>query len=220
MEEAYVINLDKNTERWQQMQDTFKDSSLKLHRYSALKMNPGSRGLTQTTIRILKLAKQRGLEHVLILEDDCVPIDGWEEVWKQIKEWLHKNPTRWDVYSGGTRNYTWCKHIETIGDISFFKPRSANCSHWLYFPARSYDTCLELYGKRNSTRKKGNTTIAPNVINGELKRLISTPFIAYQRNGFSDLKGEYRDYLDEFHKAEEHLRNREKHRRRGKNNRV
>ena len=73
MDQGYVINLDSMPDRWRKIQEHFKDSNVQLHRVSAIEKRPGAYGLLLTAIQILENAKEKGLDAILMLEDDCMP---------------------------------------------------------------------------------------------------------------------------------------------------
>lgn len=205
MDHAYVMNLDSRKDRWIQIQEDFKGSSIKLHRVSAIKRDPGSYGLLLTAIKVLEMAKRRGLPHVLILEDDCKPIPGWQERWTKVKGWLAKHPTLWDIYSGGSKKNRDAKYIGQSEEIQFFQPYTSRDAHWIWIPARSYSKILDLY-KSHMVITQFHPTVTIDVLHNILKRIISKPYLAYQRDGHSNLMNKTRRLQPLFRAAERALR--------------
>jgi hypothetical protein len=204
MDQGYVINLDSRPDRWHKIQEHFKDSKVQLHRVSAIKKRPGAYGLLLTAIQILENAKEKGLDAILLLEDDCLPTPGWHERWELVKKWLSTHPHLWDIYSGGTTYYVHPKEVGHIDYIHFFQPKNTFAAHWVYIPARSYDMMINMYKKfMNTTRVKSNIGI--DIIHRHVKRVISHPFMAYQEDGFSNLKGTRRNLRKRFKNAENSL---------------
>jgi len=212
MDQAYVINLDSRPDRWEKMQERFKGSKVELHRVSAIKKRPGAYGLILTAIKVLEDAKAKGLQAILLLEDDCLPTPGWQERWELVKKWLDGNPQLWDIYSGGTSSYYYPNEIGHMENIRFFRPKNTFGAHWVYIPARSYDMVINAYKKhKHTTRVK--PTFGIDIINRYVKRVISYPFVAYQDDGFSNLKNEVRSRKQLFMKTEKSLgRTRKRHR--------
>jgi len=205
MDQGYVINLDSRPDRWRNIQERFKDSSIELHRVSAINKRPGAYGLLLTAIKVLEDAKEKGLDAILLLEDDCMPTPGWHERWELVKKWLHQHPHLWDIYSGGTTYYDNPKEVGHIDYIRFFQPKNTYKTHWVYIPARSYDMMIKIYKKHiHTTRMKPRIGI--DIINRYVKRIISHPFMAYQDDGYSDLKGTRRNQRKSFKNAENSLR--------------
>ena len=85
---AYVINLKKDKERWEDMQKEFKGSSIELKRFNAIEDSVGAYGLMKSFIAILKLARKNKLKNLLILEDDCQLRKDWKSNWDKIRRWL------------------------------------------------------------------------------------------------------------------------------------
>lgn len=204
MDQGYVINLDSMPDRWRKIQERFKDSNVQLHRVSAIEKRPGAYGLLLTAIKILENAKEKGLDAILMLEDDCMPTPGWQERWELIKQWLTNHPTLWDIYSGGSTYYNSPKEVGHIDYIRFFQPKNTYAAHWVYIPARSYDMMIKIYTKHlHTTRVRPSVGI--DIIHRYVKRVISHPFMAYQEDGYSNLKGTLRNLHKWFKNAEDSL---------------
>ena len=88
---TYVINLDSRPDNWSDIKKHFKGTNFKLTRIPAVIKNVGAYGTFLSFIKALKLAKKKGLSEILILEDDCLPVKGFEKRWETIKDWLDKN---------------------------------------------------------------------------------------------------------------------------------
>lgn len=205
MDQAYVMNLDSRKDRWIQIQEDFKGSGIKLHRISAVKRDPGAYGLLLTAIKVIELAKRRGLSHVLLLEDDCKPVPGWQERWTKVKAWLDNHPTLWDVYSGGSIKNKQSNYIGKSEGIQFFKPYTSRSTHWIWIPARSYTKILDLY-KSHRVVTQFHPRVGIDVLHNMIQRLVSKPYIAYQHDGHSNVMKRTRRLQPLFKKAERALR--------------
>jgi hypothetical protein len=202
--DAYVINLDTRQDRWKECQRHFKGSSIRLHRVSAVEHPVGAYGNFLSFIKVIRMARTKGLSAILILEDDCLPRPNWERRWKAVKEWLDTHPDTWDIYSGGSwgGNSTFQNIIEPLGfkpkelgrtgdSILFQYPFVSFGAHWLYIPKRSYNKLLDYY-----------PCVAPiaSVLpffgidvhqNFAFNTISSYPFIAYQDSSYSNLQGKF-----------------------------
>src|SRR5271165_1348291 len=69
--EIYVINLDHRTDRWNSIRNLCHDCGLDPVRFSAVQASPGWIGCGLSHQAIVKIAKERQLPWVLILEDDA-----------------------------------------------------------------------------------------------------------------------------------------------------
>lgn len=211
MDHAFVINLKEKKDRWSRIKKELEGTQLKLHRIEAIKKNPGSYGLLLTFIKILKLAIQNEYSNILILEDDCKVIPGWEERWTIIKEWLAKHPDKWDVYSGGSMKNRNPNYIGSLNSLSFFIPYTSRSTHWIYIPKRFYKTLLQLY-ESHMVVTQFNPTVGVDVLHNMIKRVISYPYLAYQHDGHSSLTKKVRKLQPIFKRAELQLsRTRKRH---------
>jgi len=68
---AYVINLDNRPEKWGRIQDDFKDTDIDVERFPAIKHTNGHIGCGLTHVALVKMAKEKNMDSILIIEDDC-----------------------------------------------------------------------------------------------------------------------------------------------------
>ena len=212
---AYVINLDKRTDRWETIQKNFKDIAINLNRFSGLhmtdelkniqypnvKISKGQLGFSLSHMLILEMAKKNNMNTILILEDDCKPSASFN-TWFTIKKWLDSNLDKWDIYNGGTCYYNYnpdktdkLKGICKMDDSKLYYC-SQMCTQFIYVNSKSYDKLLEW--------KNTDMSIVydnwPEEIN--LQIVTSTPFITNQEVSYSDLSQVNSDSTDTFIKSE------------------
>jgi GR25 family glycosyltransferase involved in LPS biosynthesis len=202
---TFIINLDSRPDRWSKIQREFKGADFKLHRVSAVVKEVGAYGNFLSIINAIKLAKQKGLSEVLILEDDCLLKKGFEKRWVTIKEWLDKNPTKWDIYSGGAALIYMPELIGVSKSVKFYNPVWSTCAHWIYIESRIYDKLLDHYNKY-SFACNYFPALNADIHNNLFKTVISYPFMAYQESGFSNLTKTRRNRRKDFQEAEKGLR--------------
>lgn len=98
-EQAYVINLDHRTDRWENAQKEF-GQILDLQRVSAVNCKSGKLGWVGcmlSHIKVLKMAKANNLPYVIVIEDDCiVTSDRFAENLAVILKYLHQHLEQWD----------------------------------------------------------------------------------------------------------------------------
>ena len=205
---AYVINLDRDKKKWIAIQKEFEDSSIHLRRYKAIEHKIGAYGLIESFIGVLKQARDNDLDNVLILEDDIYLTKGWEERWNKIKKWLDLNPTQWDIYSGGAWGIILPIEVGKIDDITLYNPLISLCAHWTYVPKRNYTSLIDYLNNIKAYVKLpilGDAFALDNLL-CFYKTIISYPFIAYQKNMVSSIKGFYKkDNIKTFKTAEKTL---------------
>ena len=200
--QVFVINLDSRPDRWAKIKERFR--GFKLERVSAVVKPVGAHGNFLSMIKAIKLAKKRGLDEVLILEDDCLPVAGYKKRWTKVKEWLNTNPDKWDIYSGGAHQIVMAQPIGHQGNIKFYDPAWSVAAHWIYIQSRSYDMLLDHY-----TKYSFGTAYIPllgvDVHNNLFKTVISSPFLAYQDSGYSNIRGLKRNTRKLFRNSERRL---------------
>ena len=205
---AYVVNLDKEKQRWIEMKKEFKGSGINLRRFSAIKDTVGGYGLIQSFIAVIKEAQEKKLKHVLILEDDIHLTKGWSERWSKICKWLHANPTAWDIYSGGGWGIFMPHEIAKIDDITLYDPLVSLSTHWLYINSNCYNSLINFLNRVKEYIKLpivGDLFALDNCL-CLYKTLVSYPFVAYQKNTVSSIKNYYRkDNMQTFKNAEKSL---------------
>jgi len=204
MTDTFVINLDSRPDRWKKMKERFSDSEFKLHRVSAVKAKMGSYGNFLSTIKAIKMAKKEGVDSALILEDDCLPVKGFLKKWAIVKSWLDKHPDKWDLYSGGALNIVMPGLVGQSKGIRFYNPMWSTTSHFIYLHKKSYDLVLNHY-KKFSFFTKFIPILGVDVQNNLVKTVISSPFLAYQDSGFSDIRRQTRKREKEFSNTENRL---------------
>lgn len=207
---AFVINLKSRPDRWAKIKARFANSDIKLERINAVKStHNGAHGCFLSFIKALKLAKQKDLESVLILEDDCLPVPGWKKTWAVVQTWLEQNPEKWDIYSGGAHKIAFANKIGQADTVVFYDPAWSVAAHMLFIPKRSYDMLLNHYEKVSYGAAVW-PLLGVDVHNNLFKTVISHPFIAYQDSGFSNINKTHRNTNRIFRNAENGLRHTKK----------
>ena len=90
---AFYINLDRRTDRRAEVEQEFADKGLIVERFPAVAYDPGAIGCNLSHIEVLKLARDRGYETVMIFEDDFQFLINKEE-WDQL---IARLPASYDV---------------------------------------------------------------------------------------------------------------------------
>ena len=115
MADPYVINLDKRTDRWTELERAWK-GVFNLTRTHAVEASPGWVGCALSHIKICEDAKARGDPFILVWEDDCRPRNrhprAVKALWEEVLPKLVQHRDQWDIvlgatsaaYKGATRN--------------------------------------------------------------------------------------------------------------------
>lgn len=206
IDNAYVINLDSRPDRWEKMQEKFKDSPFKLERFSAIKHEHGLTGCGLSHTSIIQMAKDNNLPSILIMEDDCKPSNEFNSIWPKIKKWLDNHKDSWDIFIGGNSYYassipsldispSSIKPICTINSSTKLYHTKLLCLHFYYLNSSGYDKFLEWKNNKHEA-----IDIWPNIIS--MKIISSTPFIATQDEDFSNINNNNANYESIFKTSE------------------
>ena len=207
-QKAYVINLDERTDRWNKIQETFKNRPFNLERISAVKNEIGLIGCTISFVKAVEKAKENNLPYILIMEDDCKPKDNFDTLWPTIKDWLEKNMDKWEIFIGGNTAYAFndastvkplCKIDENVklyytimSTANFFCINSSVYDK--YIDVKQYLTKELFQGEVHTSDKWPNTQ--------KMKIVTPVPFIAIQEPSHSDTTGKDENYTSMFDKSE------------------
>jgi GR25 family glycosyltransferase involved in LPS biosynthesis len=108
------INLDRRPERWERMQTRFATAGVgAVERFRAVDGNAGvpkswpyssgAYGCLQSHLAVVREARAQGRKSILIMEDDVIVADGFQE---QFQERVRTLPADWDML------YFGCLHFE------------------------------------------------------------------------------------------------------------
>ena len=152
-QDALVINLDERTDRWEQINKDFANSSFRLTRYPGIlitdpeisRKDRGYIGVARTHIEIVKMCKAKGQKTVLILEDDCKPEPNWEKNWYKIRDYLDSNLNKWEVFNGAVCGIEKMNRVVVLeqNNIYLLNTVGGCFCHWLYLNVdAAYDKLL------------------------------------------------------------------------------
>jgi len=183
--DAYVINLDKRPDRWQQFQEDWKDTGLNFIRMSAIEHKSGGVGCTRSHLALIQHAKDNNMPYILVLEDDALPTANFKTYWKRSLNYLDNHHSEWNVFNGGPL----VVYKNTIMKLTthFYKTNSALATHFIIYNSNCYDKLLTWETLPESPDKR---PIIDAFISWPNLRLITFgvyPFISIQHPGFSDL---------------------------------
>lgn len=122
-------------------------------------------------------------ESILVFEDDCVFIDGFEE---ELTKSLECLPDDWDmVYLGA--------HILQTKRVNDRWLKSQECSS-----THAYAVKASVIPKliKRATEHPGHVDVAYSTLHNELNVYLARPTLVYQAAGFSDIQRVEVDYKD------------------------
>jgi hypothetical protein len=205
MTDPYVINLEKRTDRWTDLEREWK-GVFKLTRVPAVETSPGGVGCTLSHIKICEEAKARGDLYVLAWEDDCTPRNrhprAIKALWEEVLPKLVQHRDQWDIvlgatsaaYKGATRNPLLSTPNVTVYDL----PHGFT-AHWILYNESSYDKMIEW----KAVREPQNDVY----MFQHFRIKVVMPFLAEQRPSYSNLVNEETNYHEMFERTEQQLKN-------------
>jgi GR25 family glycosyltransferase involved in LPS biosynthesis len=198
-ENAYIINLEENTDRKNHMINEFKDLSLNLNFVNAIKHSPGWVGCLKSHLYIINMAKKLNLDYVIVLEDDVNILDktNFNKKFDIIMDYLKNNLDKWQICNLGAYAIpkTSCSNKFIYNEIQFLEINKYNAASFVIYNKSVYDFLLN-YNDLIATKLK-NTYKIDHIISVHLKTITTFPQISSQKNNiYSDLTCSIRNDLD------------------------
>jgi len=189
---AFYINLDRRTDRRAEVEQEFADKGLVVERFPAVEYNPPSIGCNLSHIEVLKLARARGYESVMIFEDDFKFVVSKEE-WMQL---IARLPKSYDVVMMGYN-----KIEPTPYDDTFVRVHGAQTTSGYIVHSRFYDKLIARW-EEGAELFKQNPHLDWVYLLDQYWKPLQRMFewyafktrIGVQRPGFSDLAGQFVEY--------------------------
>jgi len=192
-----VINLDSSVKRYSNIQKHLIDWPLE--RVSAIKTTQGFVGCALSHLKCISIAKERNLECVLVLEDDCELYDNSSKsIFIELLPILLRHRDKWDIFLGG------CTQVSSIQSFFHYENRQfaqvkALTTHFVLYNRLTYDRILNTYDTENPIP-------IDNFYRDNNYRIWTTfPFLAKQSLGFSLIEKIHLDYTRLFEEASKYL---------------
>jgi len=210
-DKIYCINLERRGDRREAMSNTFRELHIEVEIVKAIEGNEwhwkfdkyphplrgfdGVAGGTSTQIRIIREAIKKKYKSILILEDDCVFVDQFNEVFDHK---IKHVPYYWDmIYLGGLYNKDGVKPVIYNDDViqSFdMMSTHAYALHKRIF-ARVIDRMM--LGSPYLTNSADGFLCT---MQKECQAFAFNPPLVWQKADYSDIQHGHRDYVEQFKK--------------------
>lgn len=148
------INLDRRFERWEQMQNKFRQHGIhSVQRFAAIdgetstipahwNSTRGAYGCLLSHLEVVREARQLGLSSVLIFEDDVVFDDQFEQ---KFSDYIQQLPADWDMlFFGALHKDELIKVSDNIGRIT-----QSNSTYACALRDTVFDAFIDLNSKAN-----------------------------------------------------------------------
>jgi GR25 family glycosyltransferase involved in LPS biosynthesis len=203
-DKIYCINLDRRTDRWDEVSKVFETNKLIVERHTAFDGKkeltlpyPSSSELAGAISHrdVILKAKELGLKNVLIFEDDVELIDDINEVFNNIKDYI---PNDWDmIYFGGN-------HVGGLIQVNdyFFRCIRTYALHMYAVNEKSYDLIIKYLSDKIKWVLNGKQSLKPSVAAdyfiSDIHQITNTyvvkPYLSWQKEGYSDIQESVMNY--------------------------
>lgn len=185
-DKIYCINLDKRTDRWEEVKNQFEKHNLQVERFSAIEGNPtgietkivpGHAGCVLSHLKVIKDAKEKNYKKILVLEDDVEFIDDLQE---RFKIYINQVPDDWDmIYFGGNHNGI---PLEMVSD-NVGRTKKTYTTHAYAIKGEDlFDVVIKTFSKLQK-----EVDVYYSMIQQGFKCYVFRPHLAWQKEGFSDI---------------------------------
>ena len=148
MIDIYVINLKERNDRWEHIENTF-GKIFNIIRVDAVKNDDGVKGCFMSHKKCIKIAKEKNLKNIIVLEDDCTISNEYRknffEKFKEIYDFL-ENYSEWDIFLGGTTNLKYENILKKIvfnnNKNTLLEINRGNTTHFIVYNNTCYDFFL------------------------------------------------------------------------------
>lgn len=192
---ALVINLDKDTERWQGVRDMFRSLSVpdsRVHRLKAVEMTPGWKGCTASHLAAVDKARallvsHPGKKYVLIAEDDLRRVGTVEpdEINRRVVEALKEEPDI--LYLSMSPN-----QLESTEKDGLHRVKRALSSAGMLFTIQGLDLWKRWLDESVRKEQALDVTAARNQSRAKVYGFF--PALFHQAPGFSNIEGRAVNY--------------------------
>jgi GR25 family glycosyltransferase involved in LPS biosynthesis len=188
---AFVINLDRDTQRYSLVKQRLKDVQIDAERFSAIVPTDkgayesiGARGCTESHMGCVQIARDRGYQSVLILEDDVIFRRNFRKLWQRLLPMIRA------VEYSLLYFYDWSQLSLTWFHLRIKPIHGTYCAHAYVVHHTYYDRMLELYAHNAGVGK----TLDDFVFTSSSGRIFAPTYnLAGQDAGTSRLKNYAKD---------------------------
>jgi GR25 family glycosyltransferase involved in LPS biosynthesis len=192
-----VINLSNRPDKWASIQEDFqKQGWPPLYRIDAIRGEPSWYGATLSHVKSITTAKENNLPWVLVLEDDCFPVEGAFQRFYDLLPSLWEKRDEWDIFMGGITTVSINSVVQISPPLLNIKAFTA---HFCLIHSGSYDKILEGLTKEPIFIDRFYK------FDPSIRMFCTSPHLAVQKPCVGDTVPEFSDYTKYFLEAEETL---------------
>jgi GR25 family glycosyltransferase involved in LPS biosynthesis len=183
VDKIYCINLKSRKDRKKLIQKQAKKYNLNINFFSACKDKQGWKGCLKSHLNILKEAKNKKLDKILIMEDDC-------KILQKLEFDIDKIPKQWKML------YLGCNLVELLEDNHFeaknkkWVKMKSYTTHCIIIHNTAYDELINLI----TPMKKPIDVYYMEDYHENKECFAINPMIATQQDGYSDIENKFIKY--------------------------
>lgn len=190
----YCINLAHRTDRWESMEVQFEEHGLTVERFNAIegtdikrmtRASVGNNGCTLSHWELVSRARVMNLPAIMVLEDDAVLCENFQQHLDEVIEALDIDCPDWDMLMFGG------SHKEPLlGSHPLYRQCTKTLTTHGYIIRQSlYDTVIKIMQELDTEVDGYYSSLQPS-----RKIFVANPPLAWQRADYSDIQQRWMDY--------------------------
>lgn len=195
VEKIFVINLDRFPDRWKYVSELLDHEGIKdYERIPGVNINEGhtiqdrEAGCREAHINCLNRAKDLGLNHFILLEDDVCFLEGYTQYLSNIKQFI-ESTVNWEmIYLGGNTMVLKDKLLP-VENKYFRRINATLTTHAIIINKSIIDVIIQAYESYADVRGNQADLILVNKVQARRNSYIHEPRIVFQKNGYSYIQG-------------------------------
>lgn len=197
MIDIYVINLLNRPDRKEKMIEMYQVfKRINLIFIEAVYDKIGSIGCFRSHKKSIKYAKDNNMDYIIVLEDDSLPCDNFEDRMMNIIDYLDNND--FEIFLGMVNKCSEKKITNVIKNNkeNLIEIKSANSAHLIIYNKKVYDFFLS---------ENEEIRAVDRCWNNKIKAIVTLPFLVYPTDDFSNIEQKQTNYLPHIKKTEDNL---------------
>lgn len=172
-DKVYVINMDKRTDRLEKISQELAGLGIAFERFPSVYDKDPISSCRKSHLGVISKAKVEGLNSVLILEDDAMFLDNFNENLESVSKEL---PENWDMLYLGAQ----------VISRELFSPRLSRSIDSRSLQA--YIVKSSIYDRLINITWQGHVDYGFSILHPEINAYVCTPALVKAHPGYSDLR--------------------------------
>ena len=200
-DDIYIIHLNHDKKRKEKIIKKFSNY-FNLNFIEGIIDENSKKGCFLSHLKCIQIAKEKKLDYIIVLEDDCIiknDDENWFTRFKNTKEYLLKYKDNWNLYLGAVNRCNQSNILKIIdyNNEKLLKINKGTCLHFAIYNNNCYDFFLN---------QKFNGLPIDQIWFNKLSAIINYPFIFTQESEFSNIAKKYINYKSIFENQENYFK--------------